>query len=70
MYWLIGIITIFVLTFVIIKLRINTKENSNSCLGILEHPNTIKKQYIEMVDDNLNNDKPENLFNNNKFSKY
>lgn len=53
MYWLIGVIAIIVLAFVIIKLTINTKENPDSNLGILEHPSTFKKQGIEMVDKSL-----------------
>lgn len=58
MYWFIGsVVFIFVLAFVIIKLTINTKENPDSSLGVLEHPSTYKKQGLEMVDDSL---KPEN----------
>ncbi|MAX69703.1 MAG: hypothetical protein CMC76_01160 [Flavobacteriaceae bacterium] len=58
MLWFIGgIVFIFVLAFVIIKLTINTKENPDSNLGILEHPSTYKKPDIEMVDDSQ---KPEN----------
>ncbi|MFC0603322.1 hypothetical protein [Winogradskyella pulchriflava] len=53
MYWLIGVIAIIVLAIVIIKLTINTKENPDSNLGILEHPSTFKKQGIEMVDKSL-----------------
>ena len=54
MFWLItGIVFIFVLAYVIIKLSINTKENPDSGLGILEHPSTFKKQDIEMVDESL-----------------
>ncbi|BAO75689.1 hypothetical protein [Winogradskyella sp. PG-2] len=64
MYWLIGIIIVFALAFVIIKLTINSKENPDSSLGILEHSSTFKKQDIEMVDDSLKNDTPGNLFNN------
>ena len=46
------------LAYVIIKLTINTKENPDSNLGILEHPSTYKKQDIEMVDnDSLSNKK-------------
>lgn len=59
MYWFISsIIFVFVLAYVIIKLTINTKENPDSNLGILEHPSTYKKQDIEMVDnDSLSNKK-------------
>jgi len=59
MYWFIGsIIFVFVLAYVIIKLTINTKENPDSNLGILEHPSTYKKPDIEMVDnDSLSNKK-------------
>ncbi len=54
MYWFLGgIIFVFALAFVIIKLTINTKENPDSSLGILEHPSTFKKQEIEMVDEHL-----------------
>ena len=62
MYWFVGsIVFIFVLVFVIIKLTINTKENPDSTLGILEHPSTYKKPDIEMVDKGLiENKKPEN----------
>ncbi|MDG4715101.1 MULTISPECIES: hypothetical protein [Winogradskyella] len=59
MYWFVGsIIFVFVLAYVIIKLTINTKENPDSNLGILEHPSTYKKPDIEMVDnDSLSNKK-------------
>lgn len=59
MYWFVGsIIFVFVLAYVIIKLTINTKENPDSKLGILEHPSTYKKPDIEMVDnDSLSNKK-------------
>ena len=59
MYWFISsIIFVFVLAYVIIKLTINTKENPDSKLGILEHPSTYKKPDIEMVDnDSLSNKK-------------
>jgi len=59
MYWFIGsIIFVFVLAYVIIKLTVNTKENPDSNLGILEHPSTYKKPDIEMVDnDSLSNKK-------------
>ena len=51
MYWFIGaIIFVVVLAFVIIKLSVNTKENSDSKLSILEHPSTFTKPDIEMVD--------------------
>ncbi|WP_369998866.1 hypothetical protein [Winogradskyella sp.] len=53
MYWVIGIVFIFLLAFVIIKLTINTRENPDSTLGILEHPSTYKKPDIEMVDECL-----------------
>lgn len=59
MYWFVGsIIFVFVLAYVIIKLTVNTKENPDSNLGILEHPSTYKKPDIEMVDnDSLSNKK-------------
>ena len=50
MYWLIGIISIFVIAIIIIKLIVNTKDNPDSKLGILEHPSTFEKQNIEHVD--------------------
>ena len=50
MYWLIGIISVFIVALVIIKLSIDTKKNPESNLGILEHPSTYSKQPIEMVD--------------------
>lgn len=46
MYWLIGTLFIFVLAFVIIKLSINTKENPDSSLGILEHPALFKSRIL------------------------
>lgn len=51
MFWLIGFVVIFVLAYIIIRLTINTNENPDSTLGILEHPSTFKKQDIEMVDE-------------------
>ena len=54
MIWVFGTIFIFVFAFVIIKLTINTKENPDSKLGILEHPSSFNKQDVEMVDDSLN----------------
>lgn len=59
MYWFIGsVLFVFVLAYVIIKLTVNTKENPDSNLGILEHPSTYKKPDIEMVDnDSLSNKK-------------
>ena len=53
MYWLLGITFIFVLAFIIIRLTLNTKENPDSSLGILEHTSIFEKQDIEMVDKNL-----------------
>ncbi|TDY13681.1 hypothetical protein [Meridianimaribacter flavus] len=53
MYWIIGIIVVFVLAYIIIKLTINTKENPDSSLGVLEHPSTFEKQQIERVDNNI-----------------
>ncbi|MGG5488396.1 hypothetical protein [Gaetbulibacter sp. PBL-D1] len=50
MYWIIGIFVVFVLAYIIIKLTINTKENPDSSLGVLEHPSTFEKQQIERVD--------------------
>lgn len=54
MIWVFGTIFIFVFAFVIIKLTINTKENPDSKLGILEHPSSFNKQDVEMIDDSLN----------------
>ena len=54
MIWVFGTIFIFVFAFVIIKLIINTNENPDSKLGILEHPSSFNKQDAEMVDDSLN----------------
>ena len=51
MFWLIGFVVIFVLAYIIIRITINTNENPDSTLGILEHPSTFKKQDIEMVDE-------------------
>ena len=51
MFLLIGFVVIFVLAYIIIRLTINTNENPDSTLGILEHPSTFKKQDIEMVDE-------------------
>ncbi len=50
MYWLIGTISIFVIAVIIIKLTLNTKDNPDSKLGILEHPSTFEKQETEYVD--------------------
>ena len=62
MYWFLGsIVFVFVLAYVIIKLTLNTKENPDSGLGILEHPSTFKKQDIEMVDESLKNDSSQKL---------
>ena len=61
MIWVFGTIFIFVFTFVIIKLTINTKENPDSKLGILEHPSSFNKQDVEMVDDSLNEVNSEHL---------
>ncbi|MDA9885673.1 hypothetical protein OAF78_00385 [Winogradskyella sp.] len=61
MIWVFGTIFIFVFAFVIIKLTINTKENPDSKLGILEHPSSFNKQDVEMVDDSLNEVNSEHL---------
>ena len=62
MYWFLGsIVFVFVLAYVIIKLTLNTKENPDSGLGILEHPSTFKKQDIEMVDKSMKNDSSQKL---------
>ena len=61
MIWVFGTIFIFVFAFVIIKLTINTKENPDSTLGILEHPSSFKKQDVKMVDDSLNEVNSEHL---------
>lgn len=53
MYFLIGTIAVFIIAYIIIKLTINTKENPDSQLGIMDHPSTYKKQSIEMVDKSL-----------------
>ena len=55
MYWIIGGVIIFGLAFVIIKLSLNTSENPDSNLGVLEHPSTFEKQNIEMLDPELKN---------------
>ncbi len=63
MAWFIGgIVFIFVLAFVIIKLTVNKNDNHDSGLGILEHPSTFKKQVIEMVDKRLKTEKSEDVF--------
>ncbi|MCA0152289.1 hypothetical protein [Winogradskyella vincentii] len=61
MIWVFGTIFIFVFAFVIIKLTINTKENPDSKLRILEHPSSFKKQDVEMVDDSLKEVNSEHL---------
>lgn len=61
MIWVFGTIFIFVFAFVIIKLTINTKENPDSKLGILEHPSSFNKQDVEMLDDSLNEVNSEHL---------
>lgn len=61
MIWVFGTIFIFVFAFVIIKLTINTKENPDSKLGILEHPSSFNKQDVEMIDDSLNEVNSEHL---------
>lgn len=61
MIWVFGTIFIFVFAFVIIKLTINTKENPDSKLGILEHPSSFNKKDVEMVDDSLNEVNSEHL---------
>ncbi|WP_353776936.1 hypothetical protein [Winogradskyella sp. 3972H.M.0a.05] len=50
MYWLIGIVIVFIIAFIIIKLAFNTDENPDSQLGILEHPSAFEKSGIERVD--------------------
>lgn len=61
MIWVFGTIFIFVFAFVILKLTINTKENPDSKLGILEHPSSFNKQDVEMVDDSLSEVNSEHL---------
>ena len=61
MIWVFGTIFIFVFAVVIRKLTINTKENPDSKLGILEHPSSFNKQDVEMVDDSLNEVNSEHL---------
>ncbi|WP_418512745.1 hypothetical protein [Corallibacter sp.] len=56
MYYLIGTIAVFVIAYILIKLTVNTKENLDSQLGIMDHPSTFKKQDIEMVDKRLGED--------------
>lgn len=53
MYYLLAIPIIFFVAYVIIKLKMNTKENPDSKLSVWEHPSTFKKQNIEMVDKTL-----------------
>ncbi len=50
MYWLIGILAIFIIAFIVVKLSIDTKRNPDSKISILDHPSTYNKQPIEMVD--------------------
>ena len=65
MYWLIGILVIFIVAFVIIKLSIDTGKNPDSNLGILDHPSTYEKDDIEMVDESLTKgNEKENLDDN------
>ncbi|GAA3777815.1 hypothetical protein [Corallibacter vietnamensis] len=56
MYYLLGTIAVFVIAYILIKLTVNTKENPDSQLGIMDHPSTFKKQDIEMVDKRLGED--------------
>ncbi|WP_417290775.1 hypothetical protein [Corallibacter sp.] len=56
MYYLLGTIAVFVIAYILIKLTVNTKENPDSQLGIMDHPSTFKKQDIEMVDKRLDED--------------
>ena len=51
MLWLLGTGFIIILALAIIKLVVNTNDNPDSSLGILEHPSTFKKQKIEHVDE-------------------
>ncbi|WP_431156955.1 hypothetical protein [Winogradskyella poriferorum] len=51
MLWLLGTGFIIILALVIIKLVVNTNDNPDSSLGILEHPSTFKMQKIEHVDE-------------------
>lgn len=56
LFWFIGVIVISIAAFIIIKLSIDTNKNSDSNLGILEHPSTFEKQPIEYVEKSLDKD--------------
>lgn len=55
-YWVLGFIFIIVLAYVIVRLSVNTNDNKDSKLGILQHPSFYKKQEIEMVDDSISDE--------------
>lgn len=57
MIWIIGIVFVFIIAFIIIKLSIDTTKNPDSNLGILEHPSTYEKPNIEVVDKSLKSNK-------------
>lgn len=56
LYWVLGFIVVMIAALVIIKLSVNTNDNPDSNLGVLEHPSTFKKQEIEYVDKSLKSD--------------
>ena len=56
-FWIIGSIVIMIAAFIIIKLMVPKDSNSDSNLGILEHPSTFEKQSIEYVDETLRSTK-------------
>lgn len=58
-YWIIGFVIIIFAAFIIIKLTVNTNENSDSNLGILKHPSSFEKQGIEYVDESLGSNNEE-----------
>ena len=47
--------------FVIIRLVVNTNENPDSSLGVLEHPSKFKRQRIERVDETKDQNSENNL---------
>ncbi|MEY8849363.1 hypothetical protein AB9K26_11135 [Psychroserpens sp. XS_ASV72] len=56
LYWILGFIVIIFAALVIIKLSVNTNDNPDSNLGVLEHPSSFEKQGIEYVDKSLKSD--------------
>lgn len=53
LFWLIGIVIVFIAALVIIKLIVGQDPDPDSNLGILEHPSTFQKQSVEYVDKTL-----------------